>query len=149
MRLPATVRVGPWRFRRSLAGRVTALTILAVGLTTAFLAAGVYLTVRMQLQTSLDDSLLNRAQQAAASPALATLTTQAEIPAWALGAGDIRIAFITSDQRIRSPGDRGPTLRLGQPELLGGRREVRHQHPHDRRRHRAVPSGDGAGQPGR
>lgn len=103
--------------RRSLAARVTLLTILAVGLTTAFLAAGVYVTVRMQLQSSLDDSLLNRAEQAAASPALGTLTTQAEIPAWALGAGDIRIAFITSDKSVHSPGDRGPALTLGRPEL--------------------------------
>ena len=50
-----------WHYRRSLASRVTLLTTMAVGLAVAFVAMGAYVTVRMQLQSSLDESLLERA----------------------------------------------------------------------------------------
>ncbi len=40
---------------------MTLLTTIAVGLSVAFLAAGVYVTARMQLQSQLDDSLVQRA----------------------------------------------------------------------------------------
>ena len=63
-------RAGPWeslRYRRSLASRVTLLTTMAVGLTVAIVALGAYVTVRMQLQSSLDDSLVERAQTAASA----------------------------------------------------------------------------------
>jgi hypothetical protein len=59
---------GRWHYRRSLASRVTLLTTIAVGLAVAFVAAGAYFTVRMQLQSALDNSLLQRAR--AASPVL-------------------------------------------------------------------------------
>ncbi len=106
-----------WHYRRSLAGRVTLLTTIAVGLAVAFVAAGVFLTVRMQLQATLDESLHDRAERAADSPALQELTTDVGLPSWALGAGDIRIAFITSPDTVVSPEREGPTLRLGPPEL--------------------------------
>jgi two-component system sensor histidine kinase MprB len=61
---PPVLEDGRWHYRRSLASRVTLLTTIAVGLTVAFVAAGAYLTVRMQLQSGLDDSLLKRAEQA-------------------------------------------------------------------------------------
>lgn len=108
-----------WHYRRSLASRVTLLTTIAVGLAVAFVAVGAFITVKMQMQSTLDESLLDRAHQAASSPALAQLTTDYEIPSWALGAADVRIAFITSDQGVFSP-DRGPegsALRLSQPEF--------------------------------
>ncbi|MFN3603026.1 MAG: hypothetical protein ACK4UY_16720, partial [Dietzia sp.] len=47
-----------WHYRRSLASRVTLLTTLAVGLTVGVLALGAYATVRMQMQSTLDQSLL-------------------------------------------------------------------------------------------
>ena len=53
---------GRWRYRRSLASRVILLTTVAVGLAVAFVAAGAYVTVRMQLQTTLDDSLRDRGE---------------------------------------------------------------------------------------
>ena len=107
-----------WHYRRSLASRVTLLTTMAVGVAVAFVALGAYVTVRMQLQATLDDSLTDRATQAAKSEALAAITNNCQIPSWAVGAADVRIAFIqvgvsqpitcdTSDAK----------LRLGKPEI--------------------------------
>lgn len=113
MRRPA------WRFRRSLASRVIGLTTMAVALTVALVALAAYMTVRSQLQATLDDSLMTRAEQAAASPALARITTQARVPSAALGAGDVRIAFLYSDHARVHTYDYGPPLSLGQrpPEM--------------------------------
>lgn len=63
--LPASTD-GRWHYRRSLASRVTLLTTIAVGVAVAFVAAGAYLTVRMQMQSTLDESLIERAQSASA-----------------------------------------------------------------------------------
>ncbi|MGH3361346.1 MAG: HAMP domain-containing protein, partial [Nocardioides sp.] len=114
---PAAWEIGRWHYRRSLASRVILLTTIAVGLAVAFVSLGAYVTVRMQLETSLDESLLDRAHRAADSPALQQLTTSYELPSWALGAADIRIAFITSEERVYSPDREGPVLRLGEPEI--------------------------------
>ena len=107
-----------WHYRRSLASRVTLLTTIAVGLAVAFVAMGAYVTVRMQLQSSLDQSLVDRAHLAARSNALADLlNTNSNIPSAALGAADVRIALVTPGQQPRSNDRVGPTLELGQPEL--------------------------------
>jgi len=60
-----------------------------------------------------------RAQQAASSPALATITAQAQVPSAALGAGDVRIAFLYADDVRVHTYDYGPPLSLGQapPEV--------------------------------
>ncbi|MGH3306076.1 MAG: sensor histidine kinase [Nocardioides sp.] len=108
---------GRFHYRRSLASRVILLTTIAVGLAVAFLSAGAYFTVRMQLQSTLDESLLDRAHRAAGSPALQQLTTDYEVPSWALGAADVRIAFITSSRSVFTPDREGPTLRLDDPEF--------------------------------
>ncbi|ANH37507.1 Signal transduction histidine-protein kinase/phosphatase MprB [Nocardioides dokdonensis FR1436] len=109
-------------YRRSLAGRVTLLTTMAVGLTVALVAAGAYLTMRLQLQDTLDDSLLDRAQAAASADALQKLTVTAEIPSWALGAGDISIAFISTDPKpevVSADRNRdAPQIELGDPEYF-------------------------------
>jgi two-component system sensor histidine kinase MprB len=120
--LPPPGPDGRWHYRRSLASRVTVLTALAAGATVLLVAFGGYLTVRMQLQATLDDSLLDRAQQAAKTEALATLTSGCEIPSWALGAADVKIAFIRIGDRdpIRPCADHTETeapLTLGQPEV--------------------------------
>ena len=47
-----------WHYRRSLASRVILLTTIAVGFAVALVALAVFLTVRMQMQSSLDQSLL-------------------------------------------------------------------------------------------
>ncbi|MFC6287208.1 sensor histidine kinase [Nocardioides sp. GCM10027113] len=109
------VRSG-WHYRRSLASRVILLTTMAVGLAVAFVALGAFLTVRMQMLATLDESLLDRAEKAARYPALSRITTDYELPSWALGAADVRIIYITSDQRWRTF-DTGPALELGSPEL--------------------------------
>jgi len=103
-----------WHYRRSLASRVTLLTTMAVGLAVAFVALGAYMTVRVQMQATLDHSLLDRAHAAADSPVFRDLGSVVQPEA--LGAGDIRIAFLRSDGTVRTV-DHGPTLRLGQPEL--------------------------------
>jgi len=109
---------GRWHYRRSLASRVIGLTTIAVGLAVAFVALGAFLTVRMQMTSTLDESLLDRAHRAAETDALQQLTTDLKFPSWALGAADIRIAFITFDPRaVYTPDTEGPQLALGDPEL--------------------------------
>ena len=48
-----------WHYRRSLASRVTLLTTLAVALTVGMVALGAYITVRVQMQATLDASLIS------------------------------------------------------------------------------------------
>ena len=112
-----TPMAGRFHYRRSLASRVILLTTIAVGLAVAFLSIGAYFTVRMQLQSTLDESLLDRAHRAAESPALQQLTTDFELPSWALGAADVRIFFITSSRSVFTPDREGPTLHLDDPEF--------------------------------
>ncbi|MCM3516298.1 HAMP domain-containing sensor histidine kinase [Nocardioides sp. P86] len=111
---PAPAR---WRYRRSLASRVTLLTTMAVGLAVAFVALGAYATARIQLQDTLDDSLLSRAEGAADSPALQRLTVEGRFPAWALGAADVRIAFISVYSGEATSVDEGPPFNVGAPEF--------------------------------
>ncbi|MGA8847717.1 MAG: HAMP domain-containing sensor histidine kinase [Nocardioides sp.] len=101
-----------WHYRRSLASRVTLLTTIAVGLSVAFLAAGVYLTVRMQLQSQLDESLLQRARDTARANVLGTTVTPLPV---ALGASDIRLALLQDNDLY--PLDGGRPLPVGRPEL--------------------------------
>jgi len=103
-----------WHYRRSLASRVTLLTTMAVGLAVAFVALGAWVTARVQMQATLDSSLLDRAHAAANSSVLSDLSQL--VPSEALGAGDIRIAFLDPDGSVHSL-DKGSKLELGQPEL--------------------------------
>jgi two-component system sensor histidine kinase MprB len=105
-----------WHYRRSLASRVTLLTTMAVGLAVAFVAIGAYFTVRMQLQSTLDDSLLERAQLAARSDALAQITSNYKLPPWALGAADVRIGFLYASGRGIMV-DSGPALPVTRPAV--------------------------------
>src|SRR5689334_10035411 len=103
-----------WRQRASLASRVTMLATFAVGLAVAMVAVAAYLTVRHQMYSTLDRSLLNRAEQAAKSNALSVLTAQ-RVPSWTLGAADVEIGFIGSDGQFIAM-DRGPGVAVGDPE---------------------------------
>ena len=105
-----------WHYRASLASRVTLLTTMAVGLAVAFVAAGAYVTVRMQMQSSLDESLLARATQAADAGLLGSTASDGGIPSSVLGAADVRIIFLAVGSRPVSA-DSGPPLQLGVPEL--------------------------------
>lgn len=108
------------RDRTTLAGRVTALATLAVAITVAGVALSAYFTARVQMQQSLDESLLTRAEQAAGSNRLSILTSQ-QVPSWALGAADVRIAFVVPGRSVpivsADQGREGEQLVLGDPEL--------------------------------
>jgi two-component system sensor histidine kinase MprB len=73
----------------------------------------------MLLLATLDDSLLDRATQAAKSETLAAITNDCDIPSWAVGAADVRIAFIQLDQPkpVQTCDRSTPTLELGQREV--------------------------------
>ncbi|MGD9960022.1 sensor histidine kinase [Nocardioides sp.] len=119
---------GPrWHYRRSLASRVTLLTTMAVGLSVAFVALGAYITVRMQTQSTLDQSMVVRAETAAKQSAFSIATETGEVfNAAALGAnaGDVRIVLIGSDGRAQGLGP-GPEILPGAPDLavLEGRQD--------------------------
>ena len=93
-----------WHYRRSLASRVALLTTIVVGLSVAVAAAAAFITVRMAMQSALDESMLNRATEAAEGGALAEI--QLQLPPWIYGAADVRIAVITANRELRSL-DRG------------------------------------------
>src|SRR6478735_9066503 len=95
-----------WHYRRSLASRVTLLTTMAVGLAVAFVAMGAYVTVRMQLQSSLDQSLLDRAHQAASSNALADRRSAYSLRTITADGNDYRVVAV--------PVDNGQALVLAQ-----------------------------------
>jgi len=137
-----------WHYRRSLASRVTLLTTIAVGLAVAFVALGAYVTVRMQLQSTLDESLLERADQAADAGVLAnTIRSGQDVPSGVLGAADVRMIFLELGHPARSA-DQVPALDLGDPEV----HVLRGESPHSIRtltadgthwRVATVPSGQG------
>ena len=102
--------------RLSLASRVTLLAAIAVGLAVALASAAAYVTLRVQLHRSLDESLLERAR-AAASSDLVNAAILRGIPAAALGAADVRIAVVSADGRAFSAGRTDTPLLLGEPEL--------------------------------
>jgi two-component system sensor histidine kinase MprB len=124
MTKPAWPQSG-WHYRRSLASRVTVLTTLAVGFAVTLVALAVFLTVKMQMQASLDDALLDRAKHAAAAAPLLSELMDEPFPAWATGAADVRIIYVTANRAPYSV-DEGPELTLGVPEYevaTGQRRE--------------------------
>jgi two-component system sensor histidine kinase MprB len=61
------------RFRGTLAARVALLATIAVGLSVAFVSAAAYLTVRHQLFSALDESLVERARTLADLPEVGLL----------------------------------------------------------------------------
>ena len=114
---------GRWQPRGSLAGRVTLLTTIAVGMAVAFVALGAYVTARVQMQGALDESLRDRARQAASAPLVGV--PGGEVPAWALVASDVRIGLCHADGDTYFPDRMGSTPRLGAPEVAvaSGKRE--------------------------
>jgi len=120
---PATRWGPPWHYRRSLASRVTLLTTIAVGLSVAFVALGAYVTVRVQTQETLDQSLLKRAEVAARQSAFKITTgTGQQFNAAALGAGDVLIIIIDRAGNAEPLGT-GPQISPGPSEaaVMGGR----------------------------
>ena len=113
---------GRWHYRRSLASRVVLLTTIAVGVSVAIVAVGAYVTARVQMQHSLDDALVDRAQAAAKTDALLQRTREDPLPSWAVGAADVRIAFLGSNGHGIIL-DRGTLIDFGSPELEVARGE--------------------------
>lgn len=109
-------------YRRSLASRVTLLTTVAVGFAVSIVAFAAYATVRAQTVGALDDSLLSRAQQAAATNALDALA-QEHIPSWALGAADVKIIFVdaSTTPATRHSADTTDSFGVGEPEVAVAR----------------------------
>jgi two-component system, OmpR family, sensor histidine kinase MprB len=111
---------GAMRFRGTLAARVALLATVAVGLSVALMAAAAYVTVRHQLTAALDHSLLGRAESAAQTPAIGTLT-RLDVPSWWLGAADVRIMLLGVDGTVVPRESEGPAIHPGLPELAVAR----------------------------
>jgi two-component system sensor histidine kinase MprB len=108
---------GRWHYRRSLASRVTLLTTMAVGLAVSMVALGAFITVRMQLQSSLDDSLVQRAQTAASAlEQLDRFTQETATPAYVLASSDVRIGYMRADGQSGFL-DQGDVIRLDGHEI--------------------------------
>ena len=109
-----------FRYRRSLASRVILLTTFAVGLSVAIVALAAYLTVRHQLQSSMDASLHRRAYVAAQYD-LSDYRVR-DIPAFMLGATDTKVGYVTADgQTVTTKGPNQDSIPLGAPELAVAR----------------------------
>ncbi|WP_028643869.1 sensor histidine kinase [Nocardioides sp. URHA0020] len=106
-----------WHYRRSLASRVTLLTALAAGATVALMALGAYITVRMQLQSTLDDSLVQRAKTTATDSLCNSSNSDATSEYF--GAADVWVACIDSTGRGIVIGRKAdePQKLLGDPEI--------------------------------
>jgi two-component system sensor histidine kinase MprB len=104
-----------WHYRRSLASRVTILTALAAGATVALMALGAYITVRMQLQAGLDDSLVHRART---TPTAAVCDRSVRMPAEYFGASDVWVACLDEDgnQLVRAKDPVEMQKLIGGPE---------------------------------
>jgi two-component system, OmpR family, sensor histidine kinase MprB len=105
-----------WHYRRSLASRVILLTTMAVCFAVALVALGAYVTVKMSLESSLDNSLLGRAHRAAESTPLGALQSQ-PVPSYAAGAADVHIFVMRSDGFAFTTDRSRPVVPLGKPEI--------------------------------
>ena len=92
-----------WHYRRSLASRVTLLTTMAVGLSVTIVALGAFITVRMQLQSSLDDSLVERAQNAAAAIQQVDELNESSLTQYRIAVADVRTGLVHADGRVEFP----------------------------------------------
>ncbi|TWD80382.1 two-component system sensor histidine kinase MprB [Kribbella amoyensis] len=89
----------------SLHARVTLLAAVAVGLAVALVSVSAYLTVRQQMYRNLDNSLVDRASQAAKKGVLTNLENLQEIPPDALGLSDIQLGLYTADGKSLGAAD--------------------------------------------
>ena len=107
----------PVRFRGTLASRVSLLATLAVTASIVLGSLAAYVVIRHQLYASLDASLEQRATAAASTNTLSTLTAR-RVPAWMLGAGDIKVAVLMEDGEVinSQTSDDGP-IELGDEEV--------------------------------
>ncbi len=117
LRLPRRLQ-----YRGSLARRLILLTTFAVAMSVALVALAAYVTVRHQLQSSMDDSLHRRAYLLARyEPSEYTLSS---LPPWVMGATETRFGYITSDGLVvttKAPEE--GSFEPGRPEVAVARGE--------------------------
>ena len=107
---------GRWHYRRSLASRVTVLTTMAVALAVTIVALGAFITVRMQLQSSLDNSLVERAKKASAAVDEVNELNQASpLQQYRLAITEVRTGVISADGQVNFS-DTGDVLHLDEHE---------------------------------
>jgi two-component system sensor histidine kinase MprB len=111
-----------WHYRRSLASRVILMTTMAVCFSVALVSLGAYVTVKMSLESSLDNSLLERAHRASDSLQLAQMTNN-QVPSWATGAADVRIFVVENDGHAFTTDATTSPPPLGEPEIAVARRQ--------------------------
>jgi two-component system sensor histidine kinase MprB len=114
-----------FHYRRSLASRVILLTTFAVGLSVAVVALAAYLTVRHQLQATMDESLHQRAYVSAQfDPSQYAVS---DIPAFLQGAFDSKVGYVFADGVVRTAGGRNDDkVQVGAPELAVARGHSRY-----------------------
>jgi len=108
-------QISPVAARLSLALRVALLTTTAVGMTLAVVSAMVFFTVRAEFETSLDESMLRRAN--AAVKAGVTQLTLDGVPQSAFAATDVKIAVVQGGRLFSTQGSQAVTPYIGQDEL--------------------------------
>ncbi|GAB3827996.1 HAMP domain-containing sensor histidine kinase [Kribbella italica] len=87
--------------RLSLHARVTLLAAVAVGFAVALVSVSAYVTVRQQMYQNLDNSLVDRASQAAKNGVLTSQKNLVQIPTDAFGLSDLRLGvYLTTGQPI-------------------------------------------------
>ncbi len=115
--LPVLDPNGRWHYRRSLASRVTLLTTMAVAMSVTIVALGAFITVRMQLQSSLDDSLVERARKASAAvDEVNQLNQESSTQQYRLAITEVRTGTMRADGRVEFS-DTGDVLDLDEHEL--------------------------------
>jgi two-component system, OmpR family, sensor histidine kinase MprB len=107
-------------YRRSLASRVILLTTFAVGLSVALVALAAYLTVRHQLQATMDRSLHQRAYVSAhMDPGQYSVN---DVPAFLQGAIDSKVGYLfASGRAVTTGGPNDDKIVLGNQELAVAR----------------------------
>ena len=111
--------------RLSLHSRVTLLAAVAVGLAVAFVSIAAYVTVRQQMYQNLDDSLTDRAVQAAKQQILTQQNNLEGFGPEALGLSDILLGVYTADgQRLGNSDSLLPPMQAPELEVARQQNEV-------------------------
>ncbi|KHL16464.1 UNVERIFIED_CONTAM: hypothetical protein LK11_16205 [Mumia flava] len=92
----------PLHRRLSLAARISLLTTVAVGVVLAFVSAIVFVSVRAEFESSLDENLLRRAGSAVEA-GIATELVIRGLPPSALVAADVKLAVIQNGRVYPEP----------------------------------------------
>ena len=106
-----------WHYRRSLASRVILMTTMAVCFAVALVSLGAYVTVKVSLESSLDNSLLDRAHEAAQTDSLEEALRSQQIPSYAAGVADVRLFVLTADGRAITSTNARSSVPMGPPEI--------------------------------